>query len=281
MKKVLLAGAATALLAAPAFADGDLIASTDLYKNIYIYENFDIDNDVEVDVDVNIIVEKAANSTAVANQRNEYNRACSNCAEKRDTIDYSGNYNLGGVSVNQAAGNMNNQGTLVSIAVDDNTPAPPPPDSPPPPPPPPGDEGGYGFAEAQGTGEQINNGNSIDTVNVLYRDANIFGSFSYNTGIVHANQATGNMNNQLNILSVAISLAGEGGVALAEADLGQFNTNQTVVESDSGQCDCGINKAARIEGSFNGNTGIFGANQAVGNMGNQANVVSIAAVGEF
>jgi hypothetical protein len=277
MKKVLLAGAATALLAAPAFADGDLYASTDLWKTIYINEYIEVDNRVDVEVDVEIDVDKAANASALANQRNEYNTACSNCAEKRSGIFNSANYNLGGVSINQAVGNMNNQGTLVSIAVDttgvvvtdddddDDD-----------------DDTGLGFAESQATAEQINNENDIKSFNILYRDALIFGSFNYNTGIIHANQAAGNMNNQLNVLTAAISLASGGGVALAEADLGQFNTGHDVIESsDSPNHDFGINKSSTIEGSFNNNTGVFGANQASGNMANQANVVSIAAVGDF
>jgi len=41
----------------------------------------------------------------------------------------------------------------------------------------------------------------------------------------------------------------------------------------------GINKSATIDTSLNGDEGIFGVNQAVGNNGNQANIVSVAAVG--
>jgi len=40
----------------------------------------------------------------------------------------------------------------------------------------------------------------------------------------------------------------------------------------------GINKTATIDGSISNNTGIIGVNQASGNMANQANNVSAAAV---
>jgi hypothetical protein len=86
------------------------------------------------------------------------------------------------------------------------------------------------------------------------------------------------MNNQANALSLAVSLSA--GVALSEADLGQVNTFNTVRESDAtsgGAVRVGINKNADIVGSISGNTGVVGVNQAVGNMANQANVVSIAA----
>jgi hypothetical protein len=94
------------------------------------------------------------------------------------------------------------------------------------------------------------------------------------------NQATGNNNNQANGLAIAVGLRPGGGVAIAEADLGQFNTYNTVLESnDAGGSDAqvGINKSATITGSVNDNTGVIGVNQTVGNMANQANIVAIAA----
>ena len=44
----------------------------------------------------------------------------------------------------------------------------------------------------------------------------------------------------------------------------------------------GVNKSATIDtGSITGNTGIIGVNQEAGNFGNQANIVSFAAVTPF
>jgi hypothetical protein len=89
------------------------------------------------------------------------------------------------------------------------------------------------------------------------------------------------MNNQANALSLAVSLE-SGGVALAEADLGQINVFNTVHESDSDPATpplIGVHKSANISSSVNYNIGVVGVNQAAGNMANQGNVVSIAAVG--
>ena len=138
-----------------------------------------------------------------------------------------------------------------------------------------------GGFDLEGGAEFVPGGNRIKTVNVVFRNADVVNSFSNNSGVIHGNQASGNMNNQANALSLSVSLA-ENGVALSEADLGQVTRYNIVEESDSGGGDVGINKAARIggdAGSFNGNTGIIGFNQTAGNMANQANNVSFATVG--
>jgi hypothetical protein len=292
MKKLLMMGTALAVLAATpaAMADGDLFATTLLNKDIFVTENIRFEVDVELDVDVNIGATKFAQSIALANQVNAGNSACQNCAEKEDIITGSGNNNTGVISINQAAGNMNNSGTLISAAIDALVPGSPP-----------GDDGDpdsnpeFGFAEAKAGADQRNgltegfgggeggfgreNGNTVDTVNILYRDAIIAASLKDNEGLVYANQATGNMANQVNVLSLAFSLA-ENGVALAEADLGQVNIGNDVEDgSNSEDGNFGIEKLASVTGSLNGNIGIFGVNQSVGNMSNQANVVSVAAVG--
>jgi hypothetical protein len=268
-----------ALLAAGvATADVSVFATIDKTKDVDIEERIRVTKTVELNVRVPLTATKAAESEALVNQTNAANRSCTNCDEKRDSITNSGNTNSGVLSVNQAAGNMNNQGNAVSIAVD--VLVTPTPGSPQPP-----DPRSAGFAEAQAAVDQLNGvvrgaiaPNTVDTVNLLFRSGTIQGSLNANRGIVHANQAPGNMNNQANALSVAVSL--DGGVALSEADLGQVNAFNVVRESDatSGlELRVGINKRADIIGSINGNTGVVGVNQAVGNMANQANVVSIAA----
>jgi|GEM_PF-475994 len=124
--------------------------------------------------------------------------------------------------------------------------------------------------------------NTVKTVNVLFRNAAVADSFSNNAGVLHANQSAGNMNNQANALSMAVSLE-DNGVALSEADLGQYTVFNDVQESDNGDEGItgtrpGIRKLSSIDNSFNGNTGIVGFNQTTGNMANQANVVSLSAV---
>jgi hypothetical protein len=273
MRKMLVLTMATwlALLGGSvASADVFVFATIDKEKDVVITEQIQILKQVQLAVAVPLLATKAAESAAYVNQTNTRNQACTNCDEKRDTINGSGNNNSGVLSINQAAGNMNNQGNAVSIAVDFRVVADGPPGQ--------VDPRSEGFAEAQAAVDQLNTANLVDTVSLLFRDGAIENSLNNNTGVVHANQAPGNMNNQANALSVAVSLSG--GVALSEADLGQVNTFNTVRESDatSGSLPrVGINKSANIAGSINGNTGVVGVNQAVGNMANQANVVSVAA----
>lgn len=297
MKKALLAGVAVSALAfTPAFADVEVTATVDLTKDVTVTEDITIDTDVLLEVVVNQAPIKFAESSAIANQSITNNLGCGNCAEKTDLIVDSGNTNAGMVSINQAAGNFNNQGTLVSAAIDVGDPGEEPP---PPPEQPPATEGG--FAEAQASADQRNgsssalanddgsfgsseDGNTINTVNIIFRDATIRRSFNDNTGLVYGNQSTGNAVNQSNSLSLAFSLA-DGGVALSEGDLGQVNANNFIGESAAGTNgdgaleDIGIKKTALIAGSLNGNIGIVGVNQSVGTASNQANLVSVAAVG--
>jgi hypothetical protein len=232
-------------------------------------------------------VDDFAEASAMGVQINSDNRDCSNCAEKTDTIGGSGTDNA--VS--------NDTGTLVSAAVDLGTPntqppTQPPPHTPPTPTPPTGTPAsGSGFAHAQaeatqtngdfGVGESIGS-NVVEAVDLISRAALIQNAFNDDDGLVYGNQATGNNNNQLNELSLAFSERPQG-VAIAESDLGQFNTENVVGESGSVAQDkltpIGITKTATIDTSLNGDEGIFGVNQAVGNNGNQANIASVAAVG--
>lgn len=247
-----------------AFADVDVTATIDKYKDIRIVEKVYKIKLVVLVPFVLLRAEKAAESDALINQTNFANRACENCAEKKDVIDWSVNSNTGIVTVNQSAGNMNNQGSALSIAVDVRD----------------GDGGNNhgtgGFAESQAAVDQKNGvdgreyreGNIIHSINILFREATIENSINSNSGVVLVNQSPGNMNNQANAVSVAVSL--KGGVAMSEADLGQVNAYNRVYEYN-------VTKTATINGSINNNSGIVAVNQAAGNMANQANVVSVAA----
>jgi hypothetical protein len=295
MKRVLLGGTAAWVLLAVSPASAEVFVDADIRKEktITVLELVDIEKRVALDVDVEAEADKFAESNALVNQSNYFNYGCLNCAEKSDGILSSGNSNEGLLSINQSSGNMNNQGNAVSAAVDtviiDD------PDDPGDP----RDPGNSGFAESQAAVSQFNGtfaapisegprsvvgdaGNEVDSINLLFKDAVIGGSLNTNTGIVNANQAAGNMANQANALSLAVSLD-IGGVALAEADLGQWNIYNEVYESDQlgipgDPRQVGINKAAAVSGSINGNQGIVGVNQTVGNMANQANLVSFSVV---
>ncbi|MEZ5830314.1 MAG: hypothetical protein R3D05_03980 [Dongiaceae bacterium] len=298
IRTLLYAGVASSALLVATEASADVFVEADINKtkDITVTENITINKTIDLDVTVSILPGKAAEADGIINQTNQYNTACGNCAEKRDEIINSiggGSGNNGIVNVNQSAGNMNNQGNAVSVAVDAVK---QPPNVPPPPPgtPPDPNLGSSGFANSQAHVEQVNGaedneggGNLVDTVNLLFRDALIQNSINGNQGIVNVNQSTGNMNNQANMVALAVSFVdpeqGTAGVALSEADLGQVNTFNRVFESDSDPTSTsepllGINKSTTIAGSINNNQGITNVNQGAGNMANQANNVSAAVV---
>lgn len=303
-KLLMLSVASIALLGTSAYADVTVTATIDKLKDIVVTENITISTNVSANAFISVTADKFAEADAIVNQSNHGNRACENCAEKTDQIggsvstagtNDSVSNNVGYVSVNQAAGNMNNQGNAVSVAIDSGSFG-----GGTPPPPPTGTTGqavgGVGFAEANASVEQVNggfnsgheiatDGNIVDTINIVFRNALITNAINQNTGVVQVNQSPGQMNNQSNVLALAFSIR-PGGVALAEADLGQFNQGNFVGESDGQQVSgtavvgdgVGINKSASITGSINGNIGIVGVNQGAGNMANQANIVSFSAV---
>ncbi|MBI5025726.1 MAG: hypothetical protein HZC12_03160 [Nitrospirae bacterium] len=243
-------------LAVPAMATVDVYVDIDKEKTITVNENVNINKNIKVDVSVVTSDSKAAEASAHVNATNIFDFACENCAEKVSTIEGSILGNRGIVNVNQATGNMNNQGNVISIAID----VPP-------------DNGGNtnggtdGFANAQAAVDQMNHIAAIHTINVPIRDAIIVGSINSNRGIVGVNQSVGNINNQHNAIAIAIAM--DGAVALNEADLGQANIIASVSETNTHKRDI-------ISGSINENRGIVNVNQTSGNMNNQANVVSMS-----
>ena len=278
MKRMLLGTAAAAALvlamAGGAFADVTVTVDIDKTKDISVTETIDIRKDVDITVTVTNSVTKAAEVDSLINQTNFDNKACENCAEKIDSIRDSVDLNTGIVTVNQAAGNMNNQGSVLTAAVDRLTP--------------PTGNGGtngfFGYAEAQAAVDQRNGThlvrdttpvsvpapNEVDSFFIVFRRGEIVDSINDNVGLVMVNQAPGHMNNQANNVAVAISFDPFGGVALSEAELGQETSNNISSESDA-------TKDVFLWRSMNRNTGVTLANQAGGNMSNQANVLSLGA----
>jgi hypothetical protein len=271
MTKRSLLGSAAALVlgfAGSALADVNVFVDVDKTKDISVTVDILIFKNVDITVTVDNSVTKAAEVDSLINQANFDNEACENCAEKIGQILDSVNGNAGIVTVNQASGNMNNQGSVLTAAVDF----------------PRDDNGGgngdgfFGYAEAQAAVDQLNGvdesresqPNVVDSANILFREDHIVGSISDNLGIAMVNQAAGQMNNQANNIALAVSFDPFGGVALSEADLGQETSTNTNHESDTF-------KQAVMRDSVNGNKGVTLVNQGTGNMGNQANVLSFAA----
>jgi hypothetical protein len=281
-KRIVLIGLALVLglgLALPALADVDVTATVDKTKTITIDEVVNINKYVGLDVRVVITAPGMAEANAIVNQVNQDNvvdqavnptegpldpnRLYVN--DRFSTIDASILRNIGITGVNQDSGNANNQANAIAIAVTDTE----------------------AVANSQADAEQVNQGNSVNARGTLgdpplstppqkqdLLNASVLG----NVGVTGVNQSVGNMNNQANAVAIAAGLwtvdaAGvqSGGVivALAEADLGQLNANNSVTEHSTVKLDW-------INGSINNNHGVTSVNQSAGNMNNQANIVSIS-----
>ena len=277
LRKALLgAVAGMALLASPAKADFTLYGDVDKTVDVYIWEGV---YKLKLAGFLVLIIdnpEKVAKSQVVFNQRNTDNSACENCAEKLDSIYNSVWGNAGITTVNQSSGNMNNQANLVSVAwanvnpptVDEDPPGNGGPGT---------DPGNTGHANSQVAGEQRLANNHVYTRNVPFRDARIDTSVSYNNGVTQVNQASGNINNQANGMSLAFTRYN--GIALSDTALGQWNIGGC--GDTSGPCvkEQDVSKYALIASSVNHNTGVTQVNQTAGVLANQSNVVSLAVTG--
>jgi hypothetical protein len=176
---------------------------------------------------------------------------------KSASITDSINNNNGIVGVNQDVGNMANQANIVAFATDVDTTL------------------TASFANSQADISQDNQNNFVWHVEAPFTgsgpptnlSATISGSINSNVGVVGVNQNAGNMNNQTN--SLALAVGPDAVYALAEANLGQENAHNIIMELNTG-------KADSITGSVNNNTGIVQVNQSVGNMNNQASAFSIS-----
>jgi hypothetical protein len=277
--------------AGPALADVDVFASISKNKDITITQTITITKDITIFVGSTFELLGGAEAQAlmnVTNTGNEVNGADPDTPTNQhpqpldaygihltaiiggEDPDGSINENTGVFGVNQDVGNMTNQANVVSVAgIADTIEA---------------------YADAQAHAEQDNSENESTEFEELL-DANtglpitdpfadqetfdvnklasITDSINDNEGIIGVNQNAGNMNNQTNGVAAAVGLGAV--FALSEADLGQVNSNNKVEE-------VATVKRSIIDGSINGNSGIVNVNQSSGNMNNQGNVVSLAAI---
>ena len=238
-------------LTGTASADVYVLAEITKKKDVTVTETLETKVDVDIEVDIDSDPSKGSKSLSLLNQRTE-----DNWLEESTDYDPSAaltgsvKHNKGLTSLNQAAGHQNSQGNSVAAAFDPNS-----------------DDGG--FAEAQASSEQQSNYNDLWSYGGD-STATITGSVNGNEGVTSVNQAAGHQNQQGNAIGFALAY-GVTGVALAESDLGQFNTHNYLVDS-------GTIRIAKIEHSINGNLGITSVNQASGAQNNQMNTVSFAAV---
>lgn len=163
--------------------------------------------------------------------------------------------NAGIGQLNQDTGNFANQGNVVSAGLD---------------------FGKDAFANAEAYAEQITANNDAFHLESTVAprsappiDATLTNSFNQNQGVFMGNQNAGNINSQHNVLALAV--ADSAIWALSDAGLNQVNAGNVALEGNTVKRD-------QIVNSVNSNTGIVMINQSVGNMNNQATVVSVAAI---
>lgn len=249
--------------AGQSFADVNVFASITKIKDVDVLEIIDIDKTVNIDVIAVVEADGAAEAQSLANVDNFDNNTQLRNGRYRAETEESLLGNIGITQANQASGQNQNQGNLVSAAITAT---------------------GDAFANSQAEVDQQNGGGEgIGNITVLANvdiSASINDSLDGNTGIVQFNQDAGVNNNQTNAVAIAAGVdTDEQDViaALSEAALGQENSFNSVSEGGELSSDA-TEKSASITNSMNLNTGVvMGVNQAAGNNANQANLVSISA----
>lgn len=119
--------------------------------------------------------------------------------------------------------------------------------------------------------------------NCAEKTAEVVGSIVGNSGLVNLNQATGNMANQSNAISFALDTGNGNGNGNGNGEEpapaygfahAQTGAEQVMVGNEIDTVNV-IYRDALITDSINGNTGIVFVNQAVGNISNQANILTV------
>lgn len=189
-----------------------------------------------------VFADVVADQSAIGNSVVEENVARSAIFEN------SGNNNAGIVLFNQEAGNMNNQANVVAIALGEDAP--------------------ISFADIMAS--QTLSGNSV--VSDGPRETRISGAFNDTTGIVGINQSAGNLNQQLNVVAIAMGKSsGPDVVALADSQLENVAANGNELTPD--------NENPRhnfLVDSFTGFEGIAQVSQSSGDLNRIANTVSFS-----
>jgi hypothetical protein len=151
-------------------------------------------------------------------------------------------------AINQAAGNLNNQGTYIGFAATASTNA---------------------LMTTDVTLATIHENNRLDIGNASYQ-ATIGGqAFKGATGIVVANQAAGNMNSQLKAVTVCM---GNATAVLNNSQLSQINTNNTI----KAQGPMNTNANVSLDpGTFQDFKGVASVTQVAGNLNQVATSIRI------
>lgn len=270
---------AAAGLATPAMADVQVVGTVDVNKDIDITVDTNKDKNVDVDVDFDSQLDGSAQSNAIINATVDdvtvgaYDESITDQdIDKTVSTINSVNANTEIVQFNQDAGNVANQGNVMSAAAVFT------------------DEGDTQVVMSEAYADQrVSNSQStheegfqnleglVDANGNVTLDGNfeydltaeIVNSYNGNSGVVMGNQNVGNANNQHNLLSLAVG--DNAVVALSDAGLGQQNSGNMLRDVNS-------LKHGSVTDSMNGNTGIVAVNQSTGAFNNQATVISVAAL---
>ncbi|MEZ5830317.1 MAG: hypothetical protein R3D05_03995 [Dongiaceae bacterium] len=172
-------------------------------------------------------------------------------------IDFTGGGNdLSGVlSINQEAGNMNQQANIRSIVVVDAG-------------------GGPAVLHLDINTSQELTGNSLVLHDTGPRSVSITDSFNNGTGIVGINQSAGNLNQQLSVVAIGLGFnAGSTVIQLGDAQLGQIGT-----DADNSHSEDGVQgpRTNTLSNSFNDFHGIAQISQTTGDMNRVTQSIGIS-----
>jgi hypothetical protein len=173
------------------------------------------------------------------------------------SVDFtdSGNFLRGVLSVNQEAGNMNQQANIRALTVVDAG-------------------GGLGMIDIDINTSQELRGNTLTLIDPGPSNVTIENSFNNGTGVVGINQAAGNLNQQLTVVAIGIGLnVGPDTIQLGDAALGQIGTDQDNSKTLQGPEGTGQNTLAD---SFNNFTGIAQVSQVTGDMNRVTQVIGVS-----
>ncbi len=203
-------------------------------------------------------------------------------ASKSASITDSFNNGTGIANVNQAPGNMNNQGNEVALSLGSSghvieAPI--------------GSDTYVGmYCEAQVVSVQYNGilydpatdtrtdaGNSYEPGGFTKTDT-IWNSFNGFEGIANVNQSAGSLNNQGNAVAIAGGVDQTVVKAATNVMLAQNNAYNVMAEGLGSQAGNNTNDTI-ANGSFGGAFGVFNVNQSSGSLNNQQNVVTIGFAG--
>jgi hypothetical protein len=171
-----------------------------------------------------------------------------------DFID-SGNFLRGVLSVNQEAGNMNQQANIRAIAMADAA-------------------AGVGLVTIDVNTVQELRGNTLTLIDPGPSEVTIQNSFNNGSGVVGINQTAGNLNQQLNVVAIGIGLnVGPDAIQMGDAQLGQIGTDQDNSKTLQGPESTGQNTLAD---SFNDFTGIAQISQVTGDLNRVTQVIGVS-----